>query len=266
LLSQVFPERSAIVLFATSVSSGAIVLVGAVFLACAVEMVEALTIVIAVGHTRGWRSAMEGTSAALVVLAALVGAFGPALVQVPLSVLRLIVGGVLLIFGMQWLRKAILRSSGLKAMHDEDAIYLEKVRELNAQGEGTGRDRIAFVMAFKGVFLEGLEVVITVLTLGTSAHRLGLAVVSAAAAVLLVGIAGIVVAKQLSSVPENAMKMCVGILLVSYGTFWVGEGLKVKWPGNDGALVLFIAIYAVVTWLLVAMARPRGVPSTSATS
>jgi len=241
---------------ATSVSSGVIVLVGAVFLACAVEMVEALTIVLAVGHTRGWRSALEGTVVALVALAALVAVFGPALVHVPLSVLRLVVGGILLIFGMQWLRKAILRSSGLKAKHDEDAIYQETVAELEAVSNRPDRDRIAFVMAFKGVFLEGLEVVITVLTLGTSAHRLGLAVVTAGVAIVLVGIVGAIVAKQLSSVPENAMKMGVGILLVSYGTFWVGEGLKVTWPGNDGALALFVGLYAVISWLLITLIRP----------
>ena len=218
-------------------------------------MVEALTIVLAVGHTRGWRSAFEGTAVALVVLGALVALFGPALVQVPLNVLRLIVGGVLLIFGMQWLRKAILRSSGLKAKHDEDEIYQTKVAELQSLGESVNRDRVAFVMAFKGVFLEGLEVVITVLTLGTSAHRLGLAATVAAVAVILVGIVGVVVAKQLSNVPENLMKMSVGILLVSYGTFWVGEGLKVKWPGGDVALVVFIALYLAVTWLLVALLR-----------
>lgn len=241
---------------ATSVSSGVIVLVGAVFLACAVEMVEALTIVLAVGHTRGWRSAFEGTIVALVALTALVAVFGPALVHIPLSVLRLVVGGVLLIFGMQWLRKAILRSSGLKAMHDEDAIYKETVAELEAINSRPDRDRIAFVMAFKGVFLEGLEVVITVLTLGTSAHRLGLAVITAGVAIVLVGVTGAIVAKQLSSVPENAMKMGVGILLVSYGTFWVGEGLKVTWPGNDGALVGLVGLYAVVSWLLIALIRP----------
>ncbi|MHB1252206.1 MAG: COG4280 domain-containing protein [Acidimicrobiales bacterium] len=240
---------------ATSVSSGVIVLVGAVFLACAVEMVEALTIVLAVGHTRGWRSAFEGTLVALVALAALVAAFGPALVHVPLSVLRLVVGGVLLIFGMQWLRKAILRSSGLKAKHDEDAIYKETVAELQAINARPDRDRIAFVMAFKGVFLEGLEVVITVLTLGTSAHRLGLAVMTAGIAIVLVGVTGAIVATQLSSVPENAMKMGVGILLVSYGTFWVGEGLKVTWPGNDGALVGLVGLYAVISWLLIAVIR-----------
>jgi len=245
---------------ATTISSGIIVLVGAVFLACAVEMVEALTIVLAVGHTRGWRSAFEGTGAALLALGALVAAFGPALVHVPISVLRLVVGGVLLIFGMQWLRKAILRSSGLKAKHDEDEIYREKVAELEAAGTSPERDRIAFVMAFKGVFLEGLEVVITVLTLGTSAHRLGLAATVAAVAVVLVGIVGVIVARQLSNVPENAMKMGVGILLVSYGTFWTGEGLKVRWPGNDLMLISFIAIYVVIVGALVAMLR-RSAPS-----
>ena len=241
----------------TTVSSGVVVLVGAVFLACAVEMVEALTIVFAVGHTRGWRSAFEGVAAALIALSALVAVFGPALIHVPLTWLRLVVGGVLLIFGMQWLRKAILRSSGLKAKHDEDAIYQETVAELQNVAPGAGRDRIAFVMAFKGVFLEGLEVVITVLTLGTSAHRLGLAAVTAAIAVVLVAIVGVVVAQQLSSVPENAMKMSVGVLLVTYGTFWVGEGLKVRWPGNDTFLLAFVGIYAVVCWILVTLIKPK---------
>ena len=238
-----------------SVSSGDAVLVGAVFIACAVEMVEALTIVFAVGHTRGWRSAFEGSAVAIVVLAALVAAFGPALVHVPLNVLRLVVGGVLLIFGMQWLRKAILRSSGFLGKHDEDAIYRRKVEELSAEGAAVGRDRVAFVMAFKGVFLEGLEVVITVLTLGTAAHRLGLAALTAGIAIVLVGIVGVMVAKQLSSVPENAMKMTVGVLLVSYGTFWTGEGLKVKWPGGDTMLVGLVGIYLVVTWAYVAWLR-----------
>jgi hypothetical protein len=183
-------------------------------------MVEALTIVFAVGHTRGWRWAFEGVIVALAALAALVAAFGPTLVQIPLNWLWLIVGGVLLIFGLQWLRKAVMRSSGLKAKHDEDAIYAETVAELAAEQFTAGRDHVAFMMAFEGVFLEGLEVVITVLTLGTSAHRVGLAAAVAAAAVVLVTIVGIIVAKQLSSVPENAMKTTVGIMLISYGTFW----------------------------------------------
>ena len=140
-------------------------------------------------------------------------------------------------------------------MHDEDAIYEETVAELRASGESIGRDRVAFVMAFKGVFLEGLEVVVTVLTLGTSAHRLGLAATTAGIALLLVVIIGAIVSKQLSSIPENAMKMSVGILLVSYGTFWAGEGLKVSWPGNDAFLAFLVVLYTLVTWGLVALAK-----------
>lgn len=238
-----------------TVSSGIIVLVGAVFLACAVEMVEALTIVVAVGHTRGWRWALKGVVVALVALGALVGVFGPALIHVPLSWLRLIVGGVLLIFGLQWLRKAVLRASGLKAKHDEDAIYAEMVAELQAAPQTTSRDQIAFMMAFKGVFLEGLEVVVTVLTLGTSAHRLGLASAVAGGTVVLVAIVGAVVAKQLSSVPENAMKTTVGVMLISYGTFWAGEGLGIHWPGSDGFLALLVVLYGVATYGVVFLTR-----------
>ena len=236
---------------AVSGSTSTVVLVSAVFLASAVEMVEALTIVLAVGHTRGWRSAFEGVFVALAALGALVAAFGPALVHVPLGALRLVVGGVLLIFGMQWLRKAILRSSGYKAKHDEDAIYRATVAALQADGAAPGRDRVAFVVAFKGVFLEGLEIVITVLTLGTSAHRLGLAVQVAAVAVVVVALAGAVVARQLSSVPENAMKMTVGIMLVSYGTFWTGEGLHVRWPGGDTMLLVLVVLYSLCTMVIV---------------
>jgi uncharacterized membrane protein len=238
-------------MISATVSSGVIVIVSAVFLASAVEMVEALTIVFAVGHTRGWRWALEGVVAAVLALTALVAVFGPALIHIPLAWLRLIVGGVLLIFGLQWLRKAVLRASGLKAKHDEDAIYLETVAELNSTARSGSRDGVAFMMSFKGVFLEGLEVVITVLTLGTSAHRLGVAVIAALAALVLVGITGVIVSKQLSSVPENLMKTAVGVMLVSYGTFWVGEGLDIKWPGNDGFLALLVGIYALAVWLVV---------------
>jgi uncharacterized membrane protein len=233
------------VLATLSASSTTVVLVGAVFLASAVEMVEALTIVLAVGYVRGWKSALQGVVVALLALAALVGAFGPALVHVPLSALRLVVGSILLIFGMQWLRKALLRSSGLKAKHDEDAIYRATVAELEARGEASARDQVAFVVAFKGVFLEGMEIVITVLTLGTSAHRLGLAVIVAVVAIVIVGVVGLIVAKQLSSVPENAMKMTVGVMLVSYGTFWAGEGLHVRWPGGDTTLLALVVLYAL---------------------
>jgi uncharacterized membrane protein len=243
------------VFIATSVSTATIVLVGAVFLASCVEMVEALTIVLAVGHTRGWRSALEGTGVALLVLSALVAAFGPALVHVPLNVLRLVVGGVLLIFGLQWLRKSILRATGLKAKHDEDAIYEATVATLRAAGDTPGRDRVAFVLAFKGVFLEGLEVVILVITLGTSAHRLGLAAIVAGIAVVLVALCGVIVAKQLSRVPENLLKMSVGVLLVTYGTFWSGEGLRVRWPGGDTWLLFLAVLYGFATWCAVFLVR-----------
>jgi hypothetical protein len=237
-------------MIATAFHSSNLVLVSAVFLACAVEMVEALTIVVAVGSTRSWKSAFEGVAVAVLALGALVAVFGPALVHVPLTTLRLVVGGVLLIFGLQWLRKAILRSTGYKAKHDEDAIFAETVAELNS---ATGdRDRLAFVMSFKGVFLEGLEVVVTVLTLGASSHELGLATITAAVALTLVAIVGAIVAKQLSGVPENAMKMAVGIMLVSYGTFWTGEGLKVSWPGNDVMIPVFVVLYALFVWVVVA--------------
>ncbi len=246
-------------LTATAEPTGAVVLAVAVFLACAVEGVEALTIVLAVGVTRGWRSALEGVLAALVTLAALVALFGPALVHyVPLSTLRLVVGALLLVFGLQWLRKAVLRASGLKAKHDEDAIFAEQVAELSEGTAGPGRDATAFVVAFKGVFLEGLEVVVVVLTLGTTSHRLGLATAAAAAAVGMVCIVGLIVHRQLSGVPENAMKMAVGLMLVSFGTFWSGEGVHVSWPGSDLAVPVLVAFYGLVAWLLVTTLR-RGV-------
>jgi uncharacterized membrane protein len=176
-------------------------------------------------------------------------------VHFPIDALRLLVGGVLLIFGLQWLRKAILRTVGLKAKHDEDRIYEETVHSIEDDQPSAERRRVAFVLAFKGVFLEGLEVVIIVLTLGTSARHLGLAALSALAALVLVGAVGVVVARQLSRVPENAMKMTVGVLLVSYGTFFSGEGLKIRWPGGDGTLLVMVGGYAVITWLFVAGLR-----------
>jgi len=244
------------VLIAAAAPTGSLVLVAAVFLASAVEMVEALTIVLAVGVTRGWRSAFEGVAVALAALTALVVLFGPALVHyVPLSVLRLVVGGLLLVFGLQWLRKAVLRASGLKAKHDEDAIYAEQVAELAGGKGGSARDATAFTVAFKGVFLEGLEVVVIVITLGTTSHRLGLAAMAAGAAVVVVCIVGLIVHRQLSGVPENAMKMGVGLMLVSFGTFWAGEGVHVSWPGSDLAIPVLVACYGLVAWLTVMVLR-----------
>jgi uncharacterized membrane protein len=238
--------------------SSDITLAVAVFLGSAVESVEALTIIVAAGVSRGWRSALEGAACALGVLIVLVAALGPALVHlVPIDVLRAVVGTLLLVFGLQWLRKAVLRSVGLKAKHDEDAIFAEQVAELTAAPPSEGRAATGFVVAFKGVFLEGLEVVVIVLTLGTTSHHLGLAAAAAAAAVVVVLVAGLIVARQLSRVPENAMKMGVGLMLVSFGTFWSGEGVGVHWPGADLAIPVLVAVYGAVAWALVALLDRR---------
>lgn len=240
-------------------SSSDVVLVTAVFLASTVEMVEALTIVLAVGVTRGWRSSLEGVIAAIVVLSAIVVAFGPALVRyVPIDLLRALVGGVLLIFGLQWMRKAVLRASGLKGKRNEDAIYGKTVTELSTGKVRRGRDAQGFAVAFKGVFIEGLEVVIIVLTLGSSAHNLSIAVISALAAALVVALVGLAVSKQLSGVPENAMKLVVGIMLVSFGTFWGGEGLGLSWPGNDLMIPMLVCIYGAITYLMVKVLTTLG--------
>jgi uncharacterized membrane protein len=241
------------------VHSSNLVLIVAVFLASAVEMVEALTIVVAAGTTRGWRSALEGVGAALVTLGALVAVLGPALIHyVPLSALRVVIGGVLLVFGLQWLRKAVLRSAGLKAKHDEDAIFAEEVAELSGAPRKAGRDALGFTVAFKGVFLEGLEVVIIVLTLGATSHRLGLAAASAGAAAILVALVGVAVAQQLSTVPENAMKMGVALMLTSFGTFWTGEGLGVHWPGSDLAIPALVAAFGICAWTSASVLRRVG--------
>lgn len=245
-------------MIATVAHSGSLVLVTAVFLASAVEMVEALTIVLAVGVTRGWRSALEGALVAVLVLGVLVVLLGPTLIRlVPLTTLRLVIGALLLVFGLQWLRKAVLRASGLKAKHDEDAIYAEQVAALSEGSGSGGRDTTGFVVAFKGVFLEGLEVAVIVVTLGSTSHDLGLAAAAAGAAAAVVAVAGLIVARQLSSVPENAMKMVVGLMLVSFGTFWVGEGVGVSWPGSDLAIPVLVAAYGAVAWALVSVLTRR---------
>jgi uncharacterized membrane protein len=247
------------------VDSSAIVLVVAVFLASAVEMVEALTIVVAAGVSRGWRSAFEGVAAAVAVLAVLVAALGPAVVHwVPINSLRVVVGAILLVFGLQWLRKAILRATGYKAKHDENAIFARQVKELTIDGPPpSGRDSVGFGVAFKGVFLEGLEVVIIVLTLGTTDHNLGLAAGAAALAALVVTGIGLGGARQLAGVPENTMKMGVGLMLVSFGTFWVGEGIGVDWPGSDLAISVLLGVYAAATFVIVRTLGGQRTPGAS---
>jgi uncharacterized membrane protein len=212
-----------------------------VFLACAVEAVEALTIVLAVGTTRSWSSAMSGVAAASLALAVIVAALGPALTSLPIDVLRVVVGGLLLIFGLQWLRKAILRSAGLKAKHDELRIFQEEAEAARAAGAGpSGFDGYAFTIAFKGVLLEGLEVAFIVLTFGANQHRVSLAAAAAGVAVLLVVLAGVAARAPLARVPENTMKFAVGVMLSSFGMFWGAEGAGASWPGGDAALLAII--------------------------
>ncbi|MGD0198837.1 MAG: hypothetical protein ABSC56_13140 [Solirubrobacteraceae bacterium] len=213
----------------------------AVFLACAVEAVEALTIVLAVGVTRSWRSTFIGIGAAVVLLGGVTAALGPALTALPLDVLRAVVGGLLLVFGLQWLRKAILRASGHKARHDEPAIFeAQRSAARAAGGSDAALDPYSFTIAFKGVFLEGLEVIFIVLTFGANQHRVGLAAAAAGVAVALVVVVGIAIHAPLARVPENTMKFAVGVMLTSFGMFWGAEGAGARWPGNDAALLAII--------------------------
>jgi uncharacterized membrane protein len=251
------------------VTSADWVLVLAVFGACTVEMVEALTIVLAAGTSRGWRSALEGAATAVVVLAVLVAALGVPLIHyIPIDALRVVVGTLLLTLGLGWLRKAWLRASGHKAHHDEDAIFAATVEGLGDATPGAGRrDAVGFAVAFKGVFLEGTEVVLIVVSLGASQGRLGLASLSALAALVVVGSIGAIVARQLSKVPENLIKLGVGVMLTSFGLFWVGEGAGVRWPGSDLFLLVLIGSLVVLTVLVVPwLARTEPAPHTKVPS
>jgi uncharacterized membrane protein len=230
----------------------------AVFLACVVEAVEATTIVLAAGTMRDWRSALSGVGAGLVVLAALVAVLGPAVTAIPLTALRLVVGALLLVFGLQWLRKAVLRASGHKALHDEAAIYQRQVSAAGAavsERRGAVADWYAFTLSFKGVVLEGLEVVFIALTFGSNDHDVGLAALAAVAAVVVVAGAGVALRAPLARVPENTMKFCVGVMLCSFGTFWATEGIGAHWPGSDAAIVVLVAVYAAAALSLAAALR-----------
>jgi uncharacterized membrane protein len=229
-----------------------------VFLACTVEAVEALTIVLAVGTVRGWRSSLYGVGAATLVLAVLIAALGPALSAIPIGVLRVIVGGLLLVFGLQWLRKAILRAAGLKALHDELENFTEeteRARAVGAMGARESFDGYAFTVSMKAVLLEGLEVVFIVLTFGANQHRVGLAAAAAAVAVVLVVAVGFAVRAPLARVPENAMKFAVGVMLTSFGMFWSAEGAGAHWPGGDAALLVIIPMLALASLAMVATLR-----------
>lgn len=234
------------------------------FLASLVEFVEALTIVLAVGVTRQWRSTLIGVVAAVIVLSLLVGVFGTAIVLfVPIAILRLVVGGFLVIFGLQWLVKAVLRAAGAKAKHDEAAIYEREIAAMRDEPPvaATGMDWISFTVAFKGVLLEGLEVAFIVVTFGASAGQLGPAALGATVAGVLVLIVGAAVHRPLATVPENGLKFSVGLMLTTFGTFWAGEGIGIVWTWSDATLFLLLAIYVATSLAAVWYVRNRILPT-----
>jgi uncharacterized membrane protein len=240
----------------------AVLLFLSTFLASAVEMVEALTIVLAAGVARGWRSSLIGVAAALGALGVIVAALGPALTAIPIDDLRLVVGALLLVFGLQWLKKAILRSSGLKAMNDEDEAFRKRLGQAEAAGavDREGIDWYGFTLAFKGVLLEGLEVAFIVLTFGSSQGSIPIAVAGATLALLIVVGAGLAARAPLARVPENAIKFTVGILLTTFGIFWSAEGAGVDWPGGDAAILGVLAFVIACSAALVVVLR-RGTPT-----
>jgi uncharacterized membrane protein len=248
--------------------TGSGALFAAVFLASVVEAVEAATIVLAAGTTRQWRSTLTGVGAGLLSLGAVVAILGPAVSALPIWILRVVVGWLLLVFGLQWLRKSILRAAGYKALHDEQMIFRSQVEAAGAaelEQRGLVRDWYAFTLAFKGVFLEGLEVVFIVLTFGANTGNVPLATLAAVLAVALVTIIVIVVRAPLARVPENGMKFVVGVMLTAFGTFWSVEGAGAQWPGADAALLVLVPAIALfggltIIWLSRLESRRRGRP------
>jgi uncharacterized membrane protein len=223
----------------------------AAFFASMVEFVEALTVVLAVGVVRGWRGALSGAGAALLVLLAMVALLGPALQAIPLEWLQRVIGALLLMFGLRWLRKASLRAAGVIPLHDETKAYAEETQRLRGGGQiGGGIDRVGFVAAFQITMLEGVEVVFIIIAIG--AGRPGLlapACLGALAALAVVVLLGVLVHRPLAQIPENALKFVVGVLLSAFGAFWFGEGLRIAWPGDDIAILGLIAGFALIALL-----------------
>jgi uncharacterized membrane protein len=230
--------------------------VTAAFLASFVEAVEALTIVLAVAMVRGWRPALSGVVAGLFVLALVVAVFGPVLDLVPLRALQFTIGVLLLLFGLRWLRKAVLRAAGLIPLHDEEEAFAAETAELRdlAFTKKSRLDQIAALTAFKAIVLEGLEVVFVVIALGAGRGMLASALVGAAAACVAVAGGGLVVRRPLARVPENTLKFAVGVMLSAFGVFWTGEGIGIPWPGADLAIVAFAAVFFATGYLSIKLA------------
>lgn len=235
------------------------------FLASLVEAVEALTIVLAVATVRGWRPAGFGALAGLAVLAMMVALLGPLLDLVPLHLLQLVIGVLLLLFGMRWLRKAILRAAGVIALHDETLVFAIETTQLRQQAQRREQhlDWLAGLASFKAVLLEGFEVVFIVIAVGAGRGLFAPAVLGALAACLLVAGIGFAVHRPLARVPENALKFTVGVMLSAFGVFWTGEGIGVSWPGADLAVVAFILLFLMTALAGVALIRRRKVEALS---
>jgi Ca2+/H+ antiporter, TMEM165/GDT1 family len=228
----------------------------AAFLAALVEGVEALTVVLAVGFVRGWRGSLTGAGVGLVALVSLTAALGPALTRIPLNIIQVVVGGLLLLFGLRWLRKAILRGAGVIPLHDEAITFTNETESLRRFDSTLATfDTIAIATSFKIVVLEGMEVVFIVIAIGAGGGLLVPAAVGAVAALILVIVLGFVLHRPLAVVPENALKFVVGVLLTAFGTFWIGEGIGVGWPGADLSLLVLIAGFLAVACLCVQGAR-----------
>ncbi len=226
------------------------------FLASLVEFVEALTVVLAVGSVRGWRSAVAGTTVAVTMLLVLIAGLGRTLTRVPLHLLQLVIGVLLLLFGLRWLRKAILRASGHIALHDEEAAFEKNVASMQGHRSSQGWDRVAFASCFQITMLEGTEVVFIVIAMGAGGAGLLLpASLGAVAALLLVVALGLTLLRPLSNVPENKLKFVVGVLLSAFGTFWVGEGAKFIWPGGDWCILALVGGYLMVALVTVVLCR-----------
>jgi Ca2+/H+ antiporter, TMEM165/GDT1 family len=227
----------------------------AAFLASTVEATEALTIILAVGTVRGWRDAIAGSTAALAVLLAIVVIFGSALTRIPLDLLQLVIGALLLLFGLRWLRKAILRRVGLIPLHNEATAFAKHAEAMRRHNLGAGWDRVAFLSCFQITMLEGTEVVFIVIAIGaTGSGLLAPASLGACAAVVLVGLLGLAIHRPLAMVPENSLKFMVGVLLSAFGTFWVGEGMGIAWPGEDWSLLGLITGFFITACLAIRMA------------
>jgi uncharacterized membrane protein len=236
----------------------------AAFLASLVEFIEALTVVLAVGAVRGWRGALSGAALGLLVLLALTTALGPALTRIPIDIVQLGVGSLLLLFGLRWLRKAILRAAGIIPLHDEIAEYAKGTADLRRLGTAVSAfDGIAVITSFKIVMLEGIEVVFIVIAIGASGDLLAPAAISAGAALLLVIALGFLLHRPIASIPENTLKFAVGILLTAFGTFWLGEGLGAAWPGADRSLLALVGGYLIIALLCVRRAKSIASQATS---